>query len=234
MKLVKLFKPLFRIWYMVDFWLTKIPNHSIIKLNTLLMIFLGGCFITFLQFTNDLSVNVDRITGIIIFLLILLLIKQALFSEKEIQEDEHYIAIVPDDFLAINHFGGMLSVLTTLIISFAITKDAWGSIIASAIAWGMWLRADSLIGPSNEDKEWRVSLEDKEILFHGKMRVARLKLNNVAQMKVFTAFNRPKKIYFEMNDGQFHQIKYYRKQDKILKHCMKTVPESKIEWLSYT
>ncbi len=206
MKLVKLFKPLFRIWYMVDFWLTKIPNHSIIKLNTLLMIFLGGCFITFLQFTNDLSVNVDRITGIIIFLLILLLIKQALFSEKEIQEDEHYIAIVPDDFLAINHFGGMLSVLTTLIISFAITKDAWGSIIASAIAWGMWLRADSLIGPSNEDKEWRV----------------------------FTAFNRPKKIYFEMNDGQFHQIKYYRKQDKILKHCMKTVPESKIEWLSYT
>ena len=154
-------------------------------------------------------------------------------NDKPINEssnDQTVFEIISDDFLAISRFVNMLIALVFAIGFLVVTGEAWMSLICLAL---MLVRTDS-IGPSDDDMQWNIFLDDGAVLFHNKNRTARLRLDNVAQMKVFTAFNQTKKIDFEMNDGQLHQIKYYRRQDEILKHCTNIVPESKIKWFSYT
>jgi hypothetical protein len=165
--------------------------------------------------------------------LIVFLIKKWWFSdsvEQQTPDQQNTFEIFPDDSLALEHFVSLFFALMALIFFLLLTGELWVSLMMAGL---FALRID-FVGSGVDEAEWKIVLDNESVLFDNEKRTARLLLAEVSQMKVYLAFNQPKKIVFKMNDGQLHQIKHYRRMDEILNHCVQTVPESKVNWTSYT
>ncbi len=227
-------KPLLRVWYTVEHWLEQAPKKTARRFETIMFTCWTILFLTALQGMDIPSDQANRMSAIIIILLLIYLVTRWVSNSVPVQDKilrSDVFEIVPEDFKAFGHFISALIGIVVVILSMLFTGEIWLSLIAGLI---FAVRLNDLHGPSQEDLGWKISLEDEAVLFHGKGRTARIRLPNVVGMKVYLSYNHPKKLSFKMEDGQLHEVKYYRRMDEILAHCTRVVPESKTEWVSYT
>jgi len=235
---IKIFRPFYRGWFTLYVLLLGVSWGKEKKFKSVAIVLLVFFLTVLIHSLDRVSINLDLISGIVAALGVIFLLKIWVLDErlptKENIIDLHDTAIFSvhqEDYSAIVFLRSIGFALGVFFTVFFVTGDIVISILISASFAG---RYGVNARPTSDDVELRLSLIDQGLLFDGKQYTARLLLQHVEQIKAYTAFNNVIKILLRMKDGQLHEIRFYRGMDKILSHCLLTVPASRVEWVSYT
>ena len=125
-------------------------------------------------------------------------------------------------------WGGSL-VIITLIFIYTLSDSKVNLWYAPLIGFVVYLRATRGI-KSNLEEEYNAKLEliDNGIKYHYENNSAVLKFSEVDEVKVKRKKGKPLSLLFSMNDEVLHEIKYYDDINKILLHCQRYIPLSKM------
>jgi len=128
-------------------------------------------------------------------------------------------------------WGGSLAIIT-LIFIYTLSDSRVNLWYALLIGFGMYLRATRNI-KNNLKEEYNAKLEliDNGIKFHYENNSAVLKFSEVSGVEVKRKKDKPLSLLFSMNNEVRHEIKYYDDINKILLHCQRYIPLSKMGYV---
>jgi len=150
---------------------------------------------------------------------------------------EELLALDTTAWLPIQHAKAAILFLATVVglNSLVASKMDNALSLSTVVAMFIVVRAWPSLGPSEDDLKWTYLLLPTDgLTFRSEERDAKVDFKNVDMLKVYLAFGTPKKMVFEMKDGQRHEVKFYSEMRQVLEHCQSNLSHQQIRLISYT